>query len=341
MKTAMKNTAQYRRARSTARPRCQRFTFKAVRDAEGEILYYLILPYLWVESENSETPVVEGSYRENYHLTLKTSGEIGICNTCAVGNPADECRWTLSGAITGMTVTNCGESVNLGVDLDEEIVAGVTAYGTDVWHVMPICLNMETAYQMKTNTCGAASSTMMYKYLRPNDATITESVYATGINSYPYINDPEVDNKFTVLSYNGVYLNYLLGLNSDSKYTSKKSTSAINLATLLNESFDHQYPAMIQMKSFEADKSIWGYFASSDENVSGHYVVAKGIFYNPLTNQYEVALNDVHYRFGAPPGNSPNSKTKNIGGRDIVVTLQQLYKVNSQRYNYVLYYTEI
>ena len=68
MKTAMKNTARYRRARTTTRPRCQRFTFKAVRDTEGEVLYYLILPYLKLSSNVDFYTLYT---RRNLHILYK------------------------------------------------------------------------------------------------------------------------------------------------------------------------------------------------------------------------------------------------------------------------------
>ena len=304
MKTAMKNTAQYRRARTTTRPRCQRFTFKAVRDTEGEILYYLILPYLMIGNN-----VVEGCYKENYHLTLKTSGEIGICNTCTEGNPADECRWTLSGAITGMTVTNCGESVNLGVDLDEESVAGVTAYGTDVWHVMPICLNVETEYQRTDYTCGAASATMIYNYLSPNNQ-IEEAEYVSEIEGRF-----KKQKAYQWIENNATYLNEKLGLSAPTgQFVFRNPTSSSQSRTYLSSSLNSGYPAIIHMAADDEHAPMLGYTSE------GHYLVAKGFYYNPETNSYDVALNDPYYRFGILSG----YKSKNVGGRDLVITIDVL-----------------
>ena len=301
MKTAMKNTAQCRRARTTTRPRCQRFTFKAVRDTEGEILYYLILPYLMIGNN-----AVEGFYRENYHLTLKTSGEIGICNTCAVGNPADECRWTLSGAITGMTVTNCGESVNLGVDLDEEIVAGVTAYGTDVWHVMPICLNVETDYQRTKVTCGAACGTMIVNYLKNySSPLVTENQFldnigGSGNSVYIGFLKDEINRQIS-------QANYIVGWYAD--------LSSDNLMEKLSRSFNHDtgaFPVIMNVKPKSSEeKSNWGY-AYSETSESSHFVVVNGLFYNPITNSYSAIVCDPHHKYDV------------VGGRTFVFDLNDL-----------------
>ncbi len=290
MKTAMKNTAQYRRARTTTRPRCQRFTFKAVRDTEGEILYYLILPYLKLSGD------VEGSYKENYHLTLKTSGEIGICNTCTEGNPADECRWTLSGAITGMTVTNCGESVNLGVDLDEEIVAGVTAYGTDVWHVIPICLNVETDYQRKTNTCGAACGTMIVNYLKNGVDLITESKFVEDIGGDQ--NSKHIGLVKDEVNDNIPQANYIVGW-----YSNLTSTA---LMEMLSRSLNHEtmnLPIIMNVKPESSEeKSNWGYSYSTDPDASTHFVVVNGLYYDPITNSYFAIVCDPHYKYDVVGG---------------------------------------
>ena len=305
MNTAMKNTAQYRRARTTTRPRCQRFTFKTVRDTEGEILYYLILPYLMIGNN-----AVEGFYRENYHLTLKTSGEIGICNTCAVGNPADECRWTLSGAITGMTVTNCGESVTLGVDLDEEIVAGVTAYGTDVWHVMPICLNVKTEYQRTNYTCGAASATMIYNYLSPNNQ-IQEAEYVSGIEGRF-----EVQKAYQDLDVNRCYLNELLGYDQQTQqFSYVTGNSSVSVQQNLSKSLNFLHPAIVHMKPISGDEPVWGYTVRD-----GHYIVVTGIYYDPVLDQYRNVVNDCHPMYSG------------IGGREIIVSPAELQKAMIQRF---------
>ena len=286
----------------------QRFTFKAVRDAEGEILYYLILPYLKLSGD------VEGSYKENYHLTLKTSGEIGICNTCAVGNPADECRWTLSGAITGMTVTNCGESVNLGVDLDEEIVAGVTAYNTDVWHVMPICLNVETDYQRTRVTCGAACGTMIVNYFASEQRTeeqFMQRLSRVGYSTSEHVKglskalNWEIDN--TKESYNSVTQLY-----TNNHYTDNvPAVSSDDWRAFLSISIIEGYPVITNMISDTTNtEEIWGYASSS-----GHYVVITGIYWNSKLNCYEYVVNDPHYKFSS------------VGGRNLVIEEQAMYQV--------------
>lgn len=321
MKTAMKNTAQYRRARSTARPRCQRFTFKAVRDTEGESLYYLILPYLKLSGD------VEGFYREEYHLSVTESGEIYIC-TPSTGTCTAKCHWYLPSDIAGTDVKNGSKSGSIGLNLDTGTVEMVQSYdySTGLWQIMPICLNIETVSQEAYNTCGASSSTMVLNYLLTQRTVSEEDFLIELTNKYG-----SSDSK--KLSYDCVIINEYLAEEGSLRYKaewfSSRSESFLNEKLSLN--LNAGYPVTVQMISFEEDCAITGYYSSDD----GHYIVAKGIYYNPLLNQYEIASNDCHYKYGPPIPNRNNCH--DIGGRDLVVSSSQYFKLYNQRYGGLCY----
>jgi hypothetical protein len=69
----------------------------------------------------------------------------------------------------------------------------------------------------------------------------------------------------------------------------------------------------VRVRSFEGE--IFGY--TSPEN-SGHFVVIKGLFYDVLSNEYQVVVSDPHYKFSTNPNRVNDIERK--GGRDLVVS---------------------
>ena len=100
---------------------------------------------------------------------------------------------------------------------------------------------------------------------------------------------------------------------------------------LMSNSLNQGYPAMINIQSRDESIPLTGYYSE------GHYVVLKGIYYNPTTNDYEVVVNETHYMYGTIPENRPNAKTKNIGGRDLVMTDVDFYTLYTRRNLHILY----
>ena len=56
---------------------CQRFKFEPVYDADGDLLYFYILPYLKVNAND-----IKGAYRSDYRLAVDENGNLGTPCRC-------------------------------------------------------------------------------------------------------------------------------------------------------------------------------------------------------------------------------------------------------------------
>jgi hypothetical protein len=204
----------------------------------------------------------------------------------------------------------------LSLDIANNRVSCGWRYDTDVWHVMPICLNVETEYQRTNYTCGAASSLMAVNYLLGKsvleETAISEADY---ISEFERLSQKEYDaspvrNQTTINNY--------LGSSVYSYTDTTFNTTAFY--SLLSSSLYQGYPAVVNMKSNTQYKSITGY-----TNSGGHYVVVKGIYYDPTTNAYKAVINETHYMY------------EGVGGRDMVLTDSVWYALYALRYHHILY----
>lgn len=316
---------------------CQRFTFEKV--GTGESAYYHILPLLRVDDE------FKCVYRSEYRLVAE-DGTVKVAEMAvseeAVEDPTTG-RWLLQQTAGGKyRIKNVATGTYLNVE-NNAVCLTAQRLKTALWDLKAISLAMEKDYQQYTNTCGAACGKMIVNYLAEywktemlqggvaskvdDDAFMKQFKTVTG-KSY----SAEIENiTNTVNSYLDAYHQYTF------VYGEKNNT----LQNMLSRSLNGFFPAIINIKPYENVENpvdlpseqlqVFGYGYSSDSKVSGHYFVAKGMYYNSVEQRYDCVVNETHYKFGETPRNNSSRATNNIGGRDLVVEYSMLYQVYLQR----------
>ena len=295
---------------------CQRFTFEK-KDVEGDV-YYHILPLLRVDEE------VKCVYRSEYRLVAE-NGTVKVkemtVSGVAVEDPTSG-RWRLQQTAGGKyLIKNVSTGTYLNMENNAVCLTQQQPRST-LWTLKAICLNAEKDYQRTSYTCGAASATMIMNYLMP-DSSITEEQYVEGCNQFGrnYQNLPNSTQKYyQSIGYNKLYMNALLKerINQEpySVIWNIPDISKLELLYYCSKSINNKYPVLYHMKTKGRLEiiSVWGY------NSGGHYVVSKGVYYNNTSGNYELVVNDPHYKFA--------------GGREINVSLQDLFDANKEELLY-------
>ena len=315
----------------------QRFTFEKV--GTGDNAYYHILPYLRLRSESAdgETTEIKGSYRSEYRLAV-VNGAVKVVRIAEGEDPASG-RWILQKtAGEKYRIFNVAENKALTVENNTLTLTSGTAH--ILWELKAISLAMEKDYQQYTNTCGLASARMILRYLTGTDITdlgwLQECQRVTG-SGY----------NFEVASIAST-MNDLLGTGRHYSVTGGAKTSG-SFQTMVSDSLNQFYPLIVNNKPLEyiAQAEAFGYCYSED--MSGHYFVVKGLYYNEKEQRYDSVINETHYKFGEAPLGRYDSDTNtiealnkekvtnNIGGRDTVVDYSMLYTVYSQSNHGVMY----
>jgi hypothetical protein len=177
---------------------------------------------------------------------------------------------------------------------------------------------------------------MIVNYM--SGTSLSEAAYIARfqeLSGHTYVTDPvanyAVINDYLGGIYDGYDGNYEINDDDLIGTVYSQMHSKTLFYQLMSNSLNKGYPAMINIQSKDEFVSLTGY--DSD----GHYVVLKGIYYNPNANSYEIVVNETHYMFGTPPENHPDRNTKNIGGRDLVMTDMDFYTLYTRRYLHILY----
>lgn len=303
---------------------CQRFKFEPVYDADGDLLYFYILPYLKVNAND-----IKGAYRSDYRLAVDENGNLYVryvddgedaTNTCfTFEGDADSCQWQIAS----------DDTVQLGLvaDIDGNYTVKMGSTYTS-WYVKTICLNVIKDYQRDNNTCGTAAGAMVLKYFNvkiENDAGVYVDIDEGSFKKYMQnkysANNPGVDlGKVKVSAMELINQNQI----DNASYTVKwENLSDLQYLNRISNSLNAGHPVIVYMRSFSEDNGYMTFGYESD----GHYIVVKGIVYNSQKQIYEAVINDCHYEFGPNTnGKYPANKCNDIGGRDAVVDVQDLIK---------------
>lgn len=318
---------------------CQRFTFEKV--GTGDNAYYHILPYLRLQTDaaNSDTIEIKGSYRSEYRLAV-VNGVVKVVQIPVTNGEAEDPtsgRWILQKIAGGKyLIKNVSTGTYLNMENNAVCLTQQQPRST-LWTLKAISLAMEKDYQQYTNTCGAASGKMIINYLtgqKLDDDAFKNQFYVA--NKQVYSTD-----------IGGIKNTINMYLSEDFQYTSTYyEFDLFNLQKKLSGSLNKLAPTIINIKPHKNSTNpanppseqlpVFGYGYNPDlpnSEVSGHYFVVKGIYYNSVKQQYDGVINETHYKFGTTPKNNSSAMTNNIGGRDLVVEYSMLHEVYLQRYH--------
>ena len=328
---------------------CQRFTFEKV--GTGDNAYYHILPYLRLQTDaaNSDTIEIKGSYRSEYRLGV-VNGVVKVVQIPVTNGEAEDPtsgRWLLQQTAGGKyLIKNVSTGTYLNMENNAVCLTQQQPRST-LWTLKAISLAMEKDYQQYTNTCGAASGKMIVNYLTGSALSDDDFIDAF-IEVYPDGYDSYINHIATIVN------NFLTSGGVSCQYNSSNTyMDQDDLQLVLSNSIQKFYPAIVNVRPHKnlvgnpnvASQQLleFGYGYDANNDVSGHYFVVKGLYYNEKEQRYDSVINETHFKFGAHPLGKYGTTEQvyrfhnNIGGRDTVVSFDILHKVYEQRNKNVMY----